>query len=156
MSELRLERPTPEDIAYLVAHATDDDRREWGSTRFGGWSAAMAEATIAVLMEGVSHVFRESDGTPFCASGFHVSSPGVASSWTIRTAGWRKHLVSCVRVSRQVMAALLATDEIRRLEAWCPDWATKWPQTLGLEREAVLRRYAADGSDIVVWSKVKE
>lgn len=156
MSELALERPTPEDIAYICAHAADDDKREWGTTHFGGWSCNTIAATIGVYMDGVANVFKEADGTPFCASGFFVGAPGVARAWTIRTDGWKRHLLSCARTSRRVIERLLAAPDVNRLEAWCPAWADRWPAALGLEREAVLRRYATDGTDIVIWSRVKE
>lgn len=156
MTELRLERPTPDDIAFICAHAADADKREWGTTQFGGWSCNSAAATIGLYLDGVAHVFKEADGTPFCASGFHVDSPGVAHAWTIRTDGWARHLLSCARTSRRVMERLLESGAVHRLEAWCPAWAERWPLALGLEREAVLRRYSADGTDIVIWSKVKE
>lgn len=156
MTPLTLERPSMEDILFICDHAAEEDQREWGSTHWGGWNRNTIATTIGLYMEGVAHVFREADGTPFCASGFHMSSPGVARSWTIRTEAWKHNLVQCVRMSRRVIAALLQTEGVNRLEAWCPSWADRWPQALGLEREAVLRHYATDGTDIVIWSRVKE
>lgn len=152
---LMLEKPSVKDIEYVVRNAAPEDQREWGSTHFGGWSCNTIATTIALYMDGIAHVFREADGTPFCLSGFHMEAPGVARSWTIRTEAWKRHLVTCTRVSRQVIARLLEADTVRRLEAWCPAWAERWPRALGLEKEAVLRHYASDGTDIVIWSRVK-
>lgn len=150
-----LEKPTLEDLRAICAAASADDVREWGATQFGGWDVERIAAMCGLYLEGVAHVFREADGTPYCASGFHMVSPGVARSWTVRTDAWKRHLRECVRVSRFVMGALLENPAVNRLEAWCPAWAVRWPQALGLEQEAVLRRYGSDGSDYVIWSKVR-
>lgn len=153
---IQLERPTMTDLQAICAHASADDQREWGATHFGGWNPELIATTCGFYLEGVAHVFREADGTPYCASGFHVTAPGVARSWTIRTDGWKRHLRECVRVSRFVIARLMESPDVRRLEAWCPAWAVRWPESLGLEREAVLRQYGADGGDFVIWSKVRD
>lgn len=155
MTPLVLEKPTLEDIRRVVANVAVEDRREWDTTHLGGWSCNTVEATLALYMDGIAHVFRESDGTAFCLSGFQVVAPGVARSWTIRTDAWKRHLVECTRVSRKVIARLLESGAARRVEAWCPAWAERWPQALRLEKEAVLRQYANDGTDVVVWSRVK-
>lgn len=151
----RLEKPTMRDLLAICHAASEDDKREWGGTHFGGWDPELIATTCSFYLNGVAHVFREPDGTPYCASGFHMTSPGVARSWTIRTDAWKRHLRECVRVSRFVMARLMECPDVRRLEAWCPEWATRWPEALGLEREAVLRNYASDGGDFVIWSKVR-
>ena len=152
---IALEKPTMDDLLAICANASADDQREWGTTQFGGWDAERVASMCFLYLEGVAHVFREADGTPYCASGFHASSPGVARSWTIRTDGWKRHLRECVRVSRFVIARLLENPAVNRLEAWCPAWAVRWPEALGLEKEAVLRSYASDGGDMVIWSKVR-
>lgn len=152
---IRLEKPTPAELLDICRAASADDQREWGSTHFGGWNPELIATTCGFYLEGVAHVFRDGDGTPYCASGFYAVAPGVARSWTIRTEAWKRHLRECVRVSRFVIGLLMESDGVHRIEAWCPAWAPRWPEALGLEREAVLRRYASDGSDLVIWSKVR-
>lgn len=152
---IALEKPSMADLLTICASASADDVREWGTTQFGGWDVDRVAAMCSLYLDGVAHVFREPDGTPYCASGFHAVSPGVVRSWTIRTDAWKRHLRECVRVSRFVIARLLENPAVNRLEAWCPAWAERWPMSLGLEKEAVLRRYASDGGDVVIWSKVR-
>lgn len=152
---IRLEKPSIDDLRAICAGASTDDQREWGATHLGGWDAERIATICGLYLDGVAHVFREHDGMPYCASGFHVTGPGVARSWTIRTDAWKRHLCECVRVSRFVIGKLMESPEVRRLEAWCPVWAARWPQALGLEKEAVLRHYGSDGTDYVIWSKVR-
>ncbi len=150
-----LQKPTIDDLRTICANAAPEDRHEWGVTHFGGWDAELVATECSLYLDGAAHVFREADGTPYCASGFYASSPCVARGWTIRTEAWKRHLRECVRVSRFVMDELLKSPGVNRLEAWCPIWAQRWPEAIGLEKEGVLRHYGSDGTDFVMWSRVR-
>ena len=96
-------------------------------------------------------------GQAVAAMGLVFGRPGVASSWLAATEGAiRRHADRMAAVARQGIEAALAEGGVQRVEAlvgWDDRPTRTWMRLIGLEREAVLRRYAG-GRDWVMYSRV--
>ncbi len=96
-------------------------------------------------------------GEPVAAMGLVFGRPGAASTWLAATEGAiRRHVDRMAALARQGIEAALGEGGVQRVEAlvgWDDPPTRTWMGLIGLEREAVLRRYAG-GRDWVMYSRV--
>jgi ribosomal protein S18 acetylase RimI-like enzyme len=71
---------------------------------------------------------------------------------------WEKYWFPVTRIARRAMDAMLQSKQAHRLECishYSREKAFKWYSALGYNKEATLYGYCADGSDAVLFSRVK-
>ena len=119
-------------------------------------SAAIGNFTVA----GPKWVIK-ADDEPICIGGFVPQRPGVYRDFMLTTPEAWKHWFAVTRIARRVMDGMLANGA-HRLECVTPATRLayqpkieKWYAALGYTREAPLWRYCANGSDAVIFSRVK-
>jgi hypothetical protein len=133
-------------IESFVGEAYDIDRAAVGNYEVAGpkW----------VVKEG---------NEPIVIGGFVPQRRGVWRDFLLTTpSAWTTHWFSVTRVCRRAMDAMLSSGEAHRLECIVPaarlaarPEIEKWYGFLGYTREATLWRYCADGSDAVIFSRVR-
>jgi hypothetical protein len=101
------------------------------------------------------------DGRPVAVGGFVYQRPGVYRDFLISTPEAWAVWFQVTRACRRVMDALLLDERVHRLECVAPavrlssrPEIERWYRVLGYQREAVLRRYCADGGDAIMFSRV--
>lgn len=118
-----------------------------------------AQAAGMVLRAGPKWVLL-CDGQPVSVGGFDMVRPGVWQDWMVNTpaafdpAHWR----TVTRYARRIMDAMLETDA-HRLQ--CVSLASridahKWYKVLGYHFEGTMRGYCADGSDAMMFSRLRK
>jgi hypothetical protein len=105
----------------------------------------------------------KADDEPVCAGGLVLQRPGVWRDFMLTTPeAWAKYWFPITRVCRRIVVGALASGA-HRVECITP--ATRlaarpeieeWYRVVGYTREATLWRYCADGSDAVVFSRVRK
>lgn len=106
----------------------------------------------------------KADDEAIMVGGFVPMRPGVYRDFALTTPEAWKHWFPVTRIVRRVMNAMLAIDgPAHRLEcitpavrlAYRPE-VEKWYSALKYKREAPLSKYCADGSDAVLFSRVRQ
>lgn len=105
----------------------------------------------------------KADDEPICIAGFVQQRPGVWRDFMLTTpAVWEKHWFPVTRLVRRGMDAMFKSGQAHRLECITPanrlayhPKIEKWYSVLNYKREASLWRYCADGSDAVMFSRVR-
>lgn len=121
-------------------------------------SAAVGNFTVP----GPKWVIK-ADDEAICVGGFVQQRPGVWRDFMITTVPvWGKHWFAVTRTCRKAMDAMFTTGQAHRLECVTPlsrlaynPKIEAWYRILGYTREATLSRYLADGSDAVMFARVK-
>lgn len=102
---------------------------------------------------------------PICIGGFVQQRHGVWRDFMLTTPeAWSKqYWFTVTRICRRAMDAMLASGEAHRLECIAPaarlayrPEIERWYNLLGYIREAPLWRYCADGTDAVIFSRVRK
>jgi hypothetical protein len=108
---------------------------------------------------GHKWVIRNDKREPLCVGGFVRERPGVWRDFMMTTPqAWAQHGFQVTRICRRIMDAMLISGEAHRLECIAPlsrQHVFKWYKILGYNKEATLHGYCADGSDAVIFSRVK-
>lgn len=105
----------------------------------------------------------KSDEEPICIGGFVPQRPGVYRDFMLTTAAaWEVHWFAVTRIARRAMDSMISSGMAHRLECIAPmqrladrPKIEAWYQTIGYTREAPLWKYCANGSDAVIFSRVK-
>lgn len=156
----RIARPLAQDFIYLCSRMSEDEQRQWcavtGEAEFDADRCARQ-----FLSHGpMQWVLVGADGLPIFAFGGNEAMPGVAQTWSVATAdAWKTHWRSITKATRRMIDAGLL-QEFRRVQTcvhahrrathvWCE-------RGLGMVREGTLRAFNADGSDAVMFSRVRE
>lgn len=104
------------------------------------------------------------DDEPLAIGGFVPQRRGVWRDFMLTTpAAWEKaNWFTLTRICRRAMDAMFESGEAHRLECIAPaarlayrPEIERWYKFLGYTREAPLWRYCADGSDAVMFSRVR-
>ena len=102
------------------------------------------------------------DGEIVAVGGLNIFWSGVGEAWIILTKSARKEGVFGIiafHAIRRKLEELIADNNIRRCEAQARadfDKANKFINALGFKFECVRRRYCPDGSDMNLYSQVKQ
>src|ERR1700675_3535867 len=105
----------------------------------------------------------KADDKVLCIGGFVPQRPGVYRDFMLTTPeAWEKHWFGVTRVARRTMDAMIKSGQAHRLECIAPmvrlaarPGIEDWYKVLGYTREAPLWRYCADGTDAVIFSRVR-
>lgn len=156
---VRLGNPILQDYAYIAARMRPDEIEQLLS--FSGLPAYDAEVAARSFMntDGPAYVMVGRDGLPFLIGGFQPVRAGVFDGWLAGTLdGWETHGLTITRICRRLLDQVLSNGAHRvQIAALASrtaahDW---YERGLGMQREGVLRGYSADGSDAVMFSKVR-
>ena len=155
---LRLATPIVEDFAYLARRMRPDEIDQFlafsGATE---WSPDSAAREL-LAKRGASFVLVDPGNLPVVAGGFEPISRGVVEAWMLGTIdGWAEHWRRITTACRRLMDAQFANG-VHRVQICALASRTKthewYERGLGMQREGVLRRYCADGSDAVMFSRI--
>lgn len=94
---------------------------------------------------------------PVVICGLTPQRPGVLSTWMAGTDEWPRVVQEVTRFSKLMLEAAL-TSGIHRIETLSAGFHTaahRWFRLLGLEQEAVLRKYGSGGEDFFLFSRVR-
>ena len=156
---VRLGSPILQDYAYLSARMRPDEIAQF--LAFSGLQAYDAEvaARSFINTDGPAYVMVGRDGLPFLIGGFQPVRAGVFDGWLAGTvAGWEAHGMTITRICRRLLDQMLRTGAHRvqiaalATRTAAHDW---YERGLGMRREGVLRGYSANGSDAIMFSKVR-
>lgn len=112
---------------------------------------------------GPKWVVKDEDA-PIVIGGFFRLRPGVWQDYMLTTpAAWtKKYAFTVTRICRRAMDAMLESGEAHRIQCIAPasrlakrPEIERWYGVMGYTREATLWRYCTDGSDAVVFSRVR-
>lgn len=153
----QLEVPTLRDLIVLCSQMRPDEIEQYlaltGAETFDFERAAVGMYSIP----GVKFVLTNASGQLLVAGGFEEVRPRVWRSWMTGTMdAWSGHWRSITEASRFVMDCLFE-DGAQRIETWAladRAGACRWyEQGLRMSRDGVLPNYAADGRDVVIYSR---
>lgn len=149
------------DFIKVCAKMPQDEREQleaFTGEKFDIDGAAIGNFTVL----GPKWVVKVAD-EPICVGGFVPQRPGVYRDFMLNTPeAFEQYWFSVTRIARRAMDAMFKSGQAHRLECIAP--ATRlaarsqiedWYKVLGYTREAPLWRYCADGSDAVIFSRVK-
>ena len=110
-------KPNLSSLLYLAARITSDERAEHEALSFGIYDP-QEFAMRLFRKQGPAHLFLDGGDLPYYAAGFEISSPHVATAWSVSTDETQAHVLEMTRVSRKVIKALLAGD-VHRIQMTC-------------------------------------
>lgn len=150
--------PTLLDFIKVCLQMPEDERKQIEAISGQPYDIdSIAAGNFTVL--GPKWVFKDENDEPVVVGGFVPQRPGVWRDFMLTTpAAWEKHWYSVSRNCRRAMDAMLVSKQAHRLECIAHASRTKafeWYRLLGYNKEAVLHGYNADGSDAVIFSRVK-
>lgn len=149
------------DFLKVCAAMPEDERKQLES--FAGQKYEIDGAAVGNFsVDGPKWVIK-ADDEPICVGGFVPQRPGVWRDFMLTTPiAWEKHWFAVTRTCRRAMNAMFESGQAHRLECIAPaarlayrPQIEDWYKVLGYTREATLWRYLADGSDAVIFSRVR-
>lgn len=149
-----------EDLLYLCREMRDDEIEQYLAITNAPSYNYRAAALGMMNIPGIKFTLLDDDNLPVVAGGYEEIAPGVFQSWMVGTnAGWAKHWRSITKHTRQVMDLLIECGA-RRLQTNAlasRSLAREWYERgLKMQFEGVMRKYTADGRDLVLYSRIAE
>ena len=141
------------DITYVAANMRDADRREIFCQR-----ADEDVRALAMTMSYVSPVHCYAafeDCSPIAVFGASEQHPNMWTAWAFGTRRLRRAVPAITRFVRSRIAGALLDCGANRVEVRSiagHDIAHRWLETLGAEREALLRGFGKGGEDFVLYA----
>jgi hypothetical protein len=147
------------DFIKVCLNMPQDERDQleaFTGEKFNIDGAAIGNFTVA----GPKWVIK-ADDEPICIGGFVPQRPGVYRDFMLTTPQAWDHWFAVTRVARRAMDGMLKNGA-HRLECVAPaarlayrPEIERWYSVLNYKKEAPLWRYCADGTDAVMFSRVK-
>lgn len=149
------------DFLKVCASMPQDEREQleaFTGEKYNIDSAAVGNFTVP----GPKWVIK-ADDEPISIFGAVPQRPGVWRDFMLNTPqAFEKHWFQVTRIARRAMDAMFISGQAHRVEcivpakrlAYRPE-IEKWYSILNYKREATLWRYLADGSDAVIFSRVR-
>jgi hypothetical protein len=148
------------DFIKVCLNMSQDEREQleaFTGEKYDVDSAAVGNFTVP----GPKWVIKTDDEV-LCIGGFVPQRPGVYRDFMLTTPeAWKTHWFAITRIARRAMDGMLK-EHAHRLECIAPaarlayrPEIEKWYGLLGYTREAPLWRYCADGTDAVIFSRVR-
>ena len=157
--ELPVVKMTALDCAFVCTNMREDDFLETSSLSFAKTRDAMVKATLDEV-SGEHYTVLNRKGEPVIIGGAYYDNPNVATMWLFAAKNITKR---DWWVGTQFIIGLIdrmfENGMAHRIQALSISWrhiAHKWLQRFGLNKEAHLKHIAEDGSDVLIFSKVKE
>lgn len=146
------------DFVKVCMQMPDDERQQIEAVSGQPYDVdSVAVANFSV--PGPKWVFKDENEEPVVVGGFVPQRPGVWRDFMLTTPqAWDKHGFSVTRNCRRAMDAMFKSGQAHRLECVALASRTKafeWYRILGYNKEGVLHGYNADGSDAVIFSRVR-
>jgi hypothetical protein len=146
------------DCTYVCTNMRDADFSETSALTYDKTRDAMAKSILN--QGGESYTILNKKNQPVLIGGAYYDNPRVATIWLFAT---DKITIRDWWVTTQFITGLIdrmiESETAHRVQALSIGWrhvAHKWLQRFGLNKEAHLKHYAEDGSDVLIFSKVKE
>ena len=146
------------DCIYVCTNMRKEDYLETASLSFEKTRDEIARGVINQL--GESYTVLNKNKEPVLIGGAYYDNPKVATMWLFATKNITKR---DWWVGTQFIIGLIdrmfENGMAHRIQALSIGWrhvAHKWLQRFGLSKEAHLKHIAEDGSDVLIFSKVKE
>lgn len=98
-------------------------------------------------------------GKPVLCFGLRIVSRGVAEAWMLPGKDIQDHAISLGRGGRKIFTHYLDSGVFRRIQIGVEannDIAFRFARWLGFEVEGIMRKFAADGGDYVLMSRISE
>jgi ribosomal protein S18 acetylase RimI-like enzyme len=157
-NSLRLARPLLQDFAYIARRMRRDEREQF--VAFSGMGAYEPDIVARALsmLQGPTFSLVDERNVPVILGGFHPRRRGVFEAWLAGTDdAWAQHWRTITRECARQLQVLLNTTA-HRVEVYSLTsrvHAHAWYERIGLQLEATLRRYCADGSDVFVFARTR-
>lgn len=149
--------PSMMDFLHVCWNLPEDEKQQMEA--MSGLAFDVDGAAVGNYMSPGPKWVIKVDKEPICIGGYIPQRPGVWRDFMLNTKdAFAKHPLACTRTARKVMEAMFTSEQAHRLE--CVSLASrsrahKWYRTLGLNREGVLKGYAANGADCIIFARVK-
>jgi hypothetical protein len=148
------------DFIHVCLNMPQDEREQleaFTGEKYSVDGAAIGNFTVA----GPKWVIK-ADDEPICIGGFVPQRPGVYRDFMLTTPdAWTRHWFTVTRTARKAMDGMLKNGA-HRLECITPmdrlalrPKIEDWYRLIGYTREAPLWRYCANGTDAVLFSRVR-
>jgi len=147
-------RPLTLAACVYVANALRPESIRDIASMIGDFAAADV-AISRFQAQGPAWSFHDADGVPYAVAGLEQDRPGVATWWMMTTPAVEKHALSLARFGRNAVRNLFAAGELHRIHAFVlADWpqACKLVETIGLQRESVMRACGVRHEDIAIFA----
>jgi len=135
-----------------------EDFLETSSLTYDKTRDAMAKTIMN--QGGESYTILNSKNQPVLIGGAYYENPKVATIWLFATdAISKRDWWVTTQFITGLIDRMLENGMAHRVQALSIGWrevAHKWLQKFGLTKEAHLKHIAEDGSDVLIFSKVKE
>lgn len=146
-------------LTWIAERMRADEIRQYEAL-IGTFSPDAATLTLG-SRPGVRFTLTSDDGMPLVCGGFTENFAGVHDSWMAGTdQAWRDHWVSITKASRWLMDSLFATGALRIQLAALADRDEKtfewYRKGLKMKCEGVVKAGGIYGSDVVIYSRMKE
>tara|TARA_R110000765_G_scaffold129519_1_gene227884 strand:- start:747 stop:1232 length:486 start_codon:yes stop_codon:yes gene_type:complete len=146
------------DCTYVCTNMRDADFSETSALTYDKTRDAMAKSILN--QGGESYTILNKKNQPVLIGGAYYDNPRVATIWLFAT---DKITIRDWWVTTQFITGLIdrmiESETAHRVQVLSIGWrhvAHKWFPKFGLNKEAHLKHYAEDGSDVLIFSKVKE
>lgn len=158
---LKIAVPLVADVVYLAHNMRKDEIAQFlavhGLDRYDPEQAAR----IFLATPGESYVMLDESNLPVLMGGFIPIRNGVYEGWQVGTdAHWAKHWRKICKVSRRMIDGFFERDDVNRVQVCAV--ASRESKTfmwyergLGLQREALIRRYCGNGEDAIMFARTK-
>jgi len=104
---------------------------------------------------GVTYVI---DDKPIASGGVIPMWEGVGTSWMACSKDYKNYAVSVGRYMLDTISSAFDIFDLRRIQATCDEKdeeSIKFHEWAGYEKEGILKRYGIDGSNHIMFAKVK-
>lgn len=122
------------------------------------WNDELVACCTAALSRGAAVTLSGPDGSVGCIVGLNRLWPGVASAWSITTRHLGAFPVAYTRAARRLLEAAMSEHGLHRVEitvhAGFPA-GQRWARALGFEVESTLAKYGSDGSDFIMYRRLR-
>ena len=115
---------------------------------------AFLEADMLKLLEGPLAYTAALEGHPVACCGIQMREFGIGTLWSFLGDDAGPYMTTLTRAGRRLMAIA----DLRRIEATTPvDFLAgcRWLKVLGFQLEGTMRRFAPDGADHLLYSRVR-
>lgn len=99
------------------------------------------------------------DGKPVFSAGVAIPWKGFGEAWMLMSKDAHKYPLSVYRHVRNMLNAIIEDNNLHRVQATIADgqpYLVKWIERLGFKREGLLRKFGPDGSDFILYARVRE
>lgn len=153
----RCEPLTPAGLYSVLVRARADDLSDYLALTGEPLDPAQEAAETATRSRWGAVVLDADGEAQAAVAAFPTPIPGCWCAWLHATDRWRWVWRSALRYVRDVMVPTMLAAGVRRCQALVVgprEPAARFLDACGLRREGLMRRFAADGSDVLMMARV--